>query len=181
MNSDSRRVGPLRCLLTAKPRIDREPLTFFRCPQCGSEYESWISSGQKGLSCCNVPAIKTSPLPVDELPEELSLWYDIVGGLNENCVRVYWRGKAPDWLYLETFTGGQHMILGGKRRPPAVFALAGDDAYAYCDKNPCEMCSFRCKNGFVIYAKYAEHGLFVLPVNRIAATSGSPESRTKTR
>ena len=128
MNSDSRRVGPLRCLLTAKPRIDREPLTFFRCPQCGSEYESWISSGQKGLSCCNVPAIKTSPLPVDELPEELSLWYDIVGGLNENCVRVYWRGKAPDWLYLETFTGGQHMILGGKRRPPAVFALAGEDA-----------------------------------------------------
>lgn len=69
------------------------------------------------------------------------------------------------------------METGARKRSPAVFALAGEDAYAYCDKDPCEMCSFRCKNGFVLYACYGGV-LYAVPVNRIAVTSGSPESRT---
>lgn len=181
MNPDSKRVGPLRYMATAKPRIQREPISFFRCESCGSEYSCWVNEGQSGLSCCGQPAKKISPRPAEELSEGLELWYDIAGGFNDNCVRVYWRGQAPDWIYLETFTGGQTMFAGDKKRPPAVFALAGEDAYAYCDNDPCEMCSFRCKNGFVIYAKYEKHGIFALPVNKIAATSGSPESRTRKR
>ena len=62
------------------------------------------------------------------------------------------------------------MFLDGKTRPPAVFALGGKDAYAYCDKDPCEKCSFRCKNGFVLYAWFEEYGLYAMPINQIASS-----------
>ena len=177
--SEAQRIGPRRYLASSKPRIERVPVSFFRCPVCGTVLRGTLLAGKDcELFCCGEKAERLIPRPAEELPEDVGLSYDIVGGLNENCVRVFWTGKSPDWLYLETFTGGTHRDI--KKRPPAVFALAGEDAYAYCDKDPCEKCSFRCKNGFVLYAFFEGLGLYSLPLNQIAATPGSEANTTKT-
>ncbi|MEA4896081.1 MAG: hypothetical protein VB064_12605 [Oscillospiraceae bacterium] len=176
---EKKRIGPLRYLAASKPRISREPVAFFQCKTCGAILSGTLPErGGCELLCCGVKAGRLLPRPAEDLPSGIGLTYDIVGGLNENCVRVFWEGKCPDWLFLETFTGWQHMDI--KKRPPAVFALAGEDAYAYCDKDPCEKCSFRCKNGFVLYAWYEGEGLYSLPLNQIAATPGSSGSTTRT-
>ena len=179
--TEGNRVGPRRYLASAKPRLGRAPVSLFRCPVCGSVLTGTLPEGKNcEVYCCGESAERLAPKPAEELPEGFGLSYDIIGGLNENCIRVFWQGKNPDWLYLQTFTGGQHMEIKSKKRPPAVFALAGEDAYAYCDKNPCEKCSFRCKNGFVLYAWYGGEGLYSLPLNQIAATPGSSEYMTRT-
>jgi len=173
--SDAKRIGPCRYLAASKPLIQRPPVSFYHCPICGTVLKGTFPDGKVcEILCCGTKAERLLPKPADDG----TLRYDIVGGLNENCLRVFWEGKNPDWLYLETFTGGQHMDI--KKRPPAVFALAGEDAYAYCDKDPCVKCSFRCKNGFVLYAWYEGEGLYSLPINQIAATPGSSENTTRT-
>lgn len=176
MGENSKRIGPCRYLASAKPVRKRPLPAFLRCPVCGSILCDFLG-GANIPSCCGAEMERLSPLSSEGMFESKALYFDIVGGFNENCLRVYWTGEAPRWLYLDTFSGGQYMEIGAKRRPPAVFALAGEDAYAYCDKDPCQMCSFRCKNGFMLYACY-ENEIFEMPVNRIAATSGSPESMT---
>lgn len=178
--SQNRRIGPRRYLASAKPQIDRPSITFFRCGTCGTMLRGTFEGTDCALYCCGQSCDKLVPTGAEELPEDRALSYDIVGGLNENCVRAFWQGKNPDWLYLETYTGGQLMYIKSKKRPPAVFALSGEDAYAYCDKDPCIKCSFRCKNGFVLYAYFEGEGLYALPVNQIAATPGSSANTTKT-
>lgn len=56
-----------------------------------------------------------------------------------------------------------------KKWPPIVFALADEDAFAYCDKNPCVECTFRCKRGMEIYAYVDNIGLVILPLDRMEA------------
>ena len=46
------------------------------------------------------------------------------------------------WFGLKTFTGMQHKYVTPKKWPPVVFALADEDAFAYCDKNPCVPVSY---------------------------------------
>ena len=180
--NDAKRVGPCRYVSSsAKPRMERPSVRFFRCTDCGTVLRGSFPAGVDcTVSCCGSLAQQLIPQEAESLPVGRQLSYDIVGGLNENCIRAFWQGTSPDWLYLETFTGGQHMLLKSKKRPPAVFALAGEDAYAYCDKDPCIKCSFRCKSGFVLYAYFADDGLYALPVNQIAATPGSSVSTTRT-
>lgn len=179
---DPRRIGPLRYLAASKPRMDRPPISFFRCSDCGNVIRTTVSENKTVELLCDGHCMeRLIPKNTESLPEGSELHYDIVGGQNENCIRVFWSGKRPTWLYLETFTGGQHMVIKENKRPPAVFALAGEDAYAYCDKDPCEMCSFRCKNGFVLYAWYENDELYSVEINRIAATPGSSESTTRTQ
>ena len=50
-----------------------------------------------------------------------------------------------------------------------VFGLAGEDAYAYCDKDPCVECTFRCKRGFGLYYYFEELGVVYLPLDRMCA------------
>lgn len=176
MSEESRRVGPCRCMASAKPEMVLPKPGFFRCKKCGADFCDF-SGKASAPACCGEEMQQLLPADAEELFKTGDLYYDIVGGLNENCIRVFWRGETPSWLYLLTYSGGQYMSLNAKKRPPAVFALAGEDAYAYCDKDPCEMCSFRCKNGFVLYA-VLDGVLYAAPINRIAATSGSPKSRT---
>ena len=176
MSEESRRIGPCRCMASAKPQMQLPEPGFFRCESCGAVLCDF-AGGARPPACCGAEMQKLLPLDAQALFQSGALRYDIVGGLNENCLRVFWRDKVPSWLYLLTYTGGQYMKTDAKKRPPAVFALAGEDAYAYCDKDPCEMCSFRCKSGFVLYACY-DGTLYALPVNQIAATSGSPAGRS---
>ena len=175
MSDESRRIGPCRCMLSAKPLMQLPEPGFFRCTECGAVFCDWTGKA-KAPACCGAEMQRLIPQDAETLVQSGALRYDVVGGFNENCIRVFWSGETPSWLYLLTYTGGQYMQLSAKKRSPAVFALAGEDAYAYCDKDPCEMCSFRCKNGFVLYA-CCDGALYAVPVNRIAATSGSPGSR----
>ena len=172
LNEDSKRYGPLRSTAAVKPRVTSPEPAFYA-----------LGSGETlvALRGGDVPAAqRLEARSADETLPENALHYDITGGLNENCVRVLWAEEKPRWLCLRTYTGAQYMDLEAKKRPPAVFALAGDDAYAYCDKNPCEMCSFRCKNGFVLFAFFEKYGLVRLELNRIASTQGSLDYRTRT-
>ena len=57
-----------------------------------------------------------------------------------------------------------------KKRSPLVFALADEDAYAYCDEDPCLECIFMCKRGFVFLAYVEGFGLVRLPLERAVAT-----------
>lgn len=179
--SIEQKMGPCRCRESVKPRLLRQPKSFFRCGKCNAIYSSWTEGQAKELICCGEPAQQLVPQAADELPSDIKLSYDIVGGFNENCIRVFWSGTAPAWLYLETYTGGQSILLSSKKRPPAVFGLAGEDAYAYCEEDPCLKCTFRCKNGFVLYAYYNELGLFALPINQIDASPASGGYTTRMR
>ena len=48
-----------------------------------------------------------------------------------------------------------------------MFGCADEDAFAYCDKNPCVECTFRCKRGMEIYAYVENLGLVVMPLDRM--------------
>lgn len=117
---------------------------------------------------------EVSALPLDQ---DHQFSYAIVGGFNSNAITVEVgdidRDQHDlDWIALLTFTGCQITYL----RPDKsgyVFALADDDAYVYCDKDPCEECVFKCKNGFVLYLHCAQHGVFSLPL--------SPRSKNNNR
>ncbi|MGI5978663.1 MAG: hypothetical protein ACOX66_04085 [Oscillospiraceae bacterium] len=173
LSEDSKRYGPLRSTAAVKPRVTTQEPAFY----AGESGDVFIA-----LNGADIPGARRQDTrdATEVLLDENALRYDIVGGLNENCVRVFWTEDKPQWLCLRTYTGVQYMDLSAKKRPPAVFALAGDDAYAYCDKNPCEMCSFRCKNGFVLYAFFEQYGLVRMELNRIASTQGSLDYRTST-
>ena len=100
--------------------------------------------------------------------------YDVVGGFDQNALRVFWKvredGCEPRWIALKTFTGMQlKYVLPGKR-PPLVFALGDEDAYAYCDEDPCVSCTFHCKRGFELYAYVERVGLVAQSVHREAVT-----------
>lgn len=170
------RIGPCRYLASAKPRKTRPEVGFFLCAACGRLLTGWPPTGESGgLSCCGKAMTQLQPI----LAEGPALDYEIVGGPNENAIRVTWEGERPLWLYLETFRGGQYIEVGKNDRR-TVFALAGEDAYAYCDKDPCEECSFRCKHGFTLFGWFEKSGFLMLPLNRISASSGKGENRKKT-
>lgn len=109
----------------------------------------------------------------EELPEEISMTYRIDGGFNNNCILFSWSiaQGAPyelSWVALKTFTGIQMKYILPKKRSPLVFALADEDAFAYCNKIPCEECAFRCKSGFMIYACFKGLGIVHMSMDRIS-------------
>ena len=106
--------------------------------------------------------------------EAAQLSYDVVGGFDANALRGFWKvreaGCEPRWFALKAFTGMQlKYVLPGKRAP-IVFALGDEDAYAYCDEDPCVGCTFRCKRGFELYAYVEKIGLVAQSVHREAVT-----------
>ncbi|WP_350453907.1 hypothetical protein [Slackia heliotrinireducens] len=112
-------------------------------------------------------------LTEDDLPEGVELDYRIDGGFNNNCIVVDWTIKNKDlyqvdWVALKTFTGMQMKYVLPKKFPPLYFALAREDAYVYCNKQPCEECAFRCKSGFVIYYHIKGLGIVRKPMTRIS-------------
>ena len=69
---------------------------------------------------------------------------------------------------MKTFTGGQIKYLNSSKKS-VIFALADEDAYVYCDENPCLECTFRCKRGFEIYAYFKLIGLIKVPLDKMKA------------
>lgn len=119
-----------------------------------------------------------TPLPFiecDEVPEGVTLRYRIVGGYDANAVQVTWdiaphladRAENPvrlAWVMLKTFTGLQVKYPLPGKRAPLVFALADEDAYVYCDEPVCQECTFRCKQGMVLYGAFEGVGVVRLPL-----------------
>ncbi|MCL5457334.1 hypothetical protein M3M33_01475 [Loigolactobacillus coryniformis] len=93
--------------------------------------------------------------------------YKIIGGFNNNCVQVELSEQLlasiehhVEWVCLLTFTGFQFKYVSNNSKQKLLFALADEDAYCYCDKNPCEECRFKCKNGFAVYTYWQGEGIF---------------------
>lgn len=116
------------------------------------------------------------PLGPDALPKGAALSYRIVGGYNANAVEVHWElppnaaGPTGEplqlhWVMLRTFTGLQVKYPLPGKRPPLVFALADEDAYVYCDEPVCRECTFRCKQGFTLYAAIGGLGIVRVPLS----------------
>ena len=183
-----------RTKATWKPRvIDVDP-PVFRCPACGAvllgvagrKAAAFSGTGRTLVgeppyahldaapSCCGRAMEQLEATAATELPPGIVLDYAIVGGYNNNAVKLVWDIDRPGcslaWAALKTFTGVQLSSVMPKKRSPLVFALADEDAYAYCDEDPCLECIFMCKRGFVFLAYVEGFGLVRLPLERAVAT-----------
>lgn len=169
-------LSPTRTRATWKPGVADEPVPFYGCAGCGAvlmgvdggEGPRYAGDGRRPTielpyapafdpAACDEGALeRLDALEAAACAERIEITYDVVGGFDMNALRVFWKvredGCTPRWFALKTFTGMQlKYVLPGKRQP-VVFALGDEDAYAYCDKNPCVSCTFRCKRGFELYA-----------------------------
>lgn len=176
--------GPRRSRVTRKPQVQCPEVVFYRCGVCGRILQQvGCADRVPELFCCGEKMEVLKPVPAKEMGEELALTYQIVGGYNDNAVRVSWKVKEPlvlEWLYLKTYTGGYMKYLIPGKKPPMVFALADEDAFAYCDESPCLECVFWCKRGFVIYGYVQGMGLVELPIDKANAywQSGTEHKQT---
>lgn len=166
-----------RTRATWKPRVTDDDLPFFQCPTCGHVYQGitgcscarftgtgrtlvaeppYARDMQKAPTCCGTTMERLAFVELDNLPTGIELDYRILGGFNNNAIECSWRLTDDRftlvWVALKTFTGSQLKYVLPKKRSPFLFALADEDAYAYCDESPCLECTFMCKRGFVLYA-----------------------------
>lgn len=115
-------VSPTRTKATWKPGVTDDSIPFFRCATCGSVVQGIdgpngptfsglvrrpdvklpYATNSFAPSCCGAPM---EPLtgPTAQTSAAFELRYDIVGGFDENALRVYWtsnEGAAPRWIAL---------------------------------------------------------------------------------
>lgn len=120
------------------------------------------------------PLARTGFISAEDLPDGIAIDYRFDGGFNNNVLVFTWKiadeGRyRMEWACLKTFTGMQMKYVLPNKRPPLTFAFADEDAFAYCDKKPCEECAFRCKSGFALYAKIAGLGIARMSCERISS------------
>ncbi len=177
---------------TWKPRVTAKDIPFFEANDThdifiglGGQSDASYSGSDRSpvaelpyaaLDVENIKAAHAPLLELSEVPEGIKLNYRIDGGLNNNCIVFTWEIDEPEtysltWICLKTFTGMQIKYLTPKKRPPLIFALADEDAFAYCDKMPCEECAFRCKSGFFAYVCISGLGIVKIPIDRVSMIS----------
>lgn len=184
--------SPTRTHATWKPRVADAHAPFYRCSECGTVVRgvdgdadnALIDDGERSkifepsyvkskfeISCCGKPMEPLEPIPVEEVADRFTMNYQIVGGLNSNGLNVTWSSKdascKPRWFAVKTFTGVQTKYVQPKKWPPIVFAFADEDAFAYCSKNPCIECTFRCKSGMELYGYVEGIGLVYMTIDRM--------------
>lgn len=165
--------GPLRSKAARKPWPECPDIVIYRCRHCGRLYQGLsYDMPEQDPACCEAPMEKLNPLYPEDLLPEISVDYKIVGGFNQSAVQVFWETlqpeDKPEWILLKTFTGGYIKYLTPQKRPPMIFPLSDEDAYVYCDRNPCEQCMFRCKRGFIIYLYIKTRGLVAVPLEKMS-------------
>lgn len=166
-----------RCRDGRKPLWQTTPdVTFYQCEKCGALYPITTYGDEAGkqieISCCGEKLQPLIPQDYDEekgLPGDVKLSYRIVGGFNDNAIRVEWKPFKwkPKWIYLKTFVGGYLKYVKEGKKSPLVFALADTDAFCYCDRNPCVECTYRCKRGFILYYYGEDIGLVQIPIDKM--------------
>lgn len=190
---DGRRTSPTRTKATWKPRVDEADPRFLREGNAtllrldGGQPAAYREPGRSPVAVLpyqddvdetgGIDGLAALPLlEVDALPEGVELDYAIVGGYDANAVEVRWHfpaeARGPEgqpltlrWVMLKTFTGLQVKYPLPGKKPPLVFALADEDAYVYCDEPTCKECTFRCKQGLVLYAAIDGIGIVRLPLS----------------
>lgn len=180
---------------TWKPRVSAAHVPYYRCAECGAVVGgidgavdiTMTNDGERSLifeppyahvslqlSCCGKPMELLEPIPAEDVEDRFKFNYQICGGLNNNAIKVEWRSIdascALRWVSLKTFRGIMTKYVEPKKWPPLVFALSDEDAFAYCDKDPCEECTFRCKSGMELYAYVENLGLVTMSVDRMAVS-----------
>lgn len=171
---EEKEFSPLRSKAARKPWPECPDIVLFRCACCGKLYQAiGYELPTQEPACCNTAMERLIPLQLEDVKNEINIDYQIVGGHNQNAVQVFWETKMPEeipnWVLLKTYTGGYIKYVTPKKRPPIVFPLADEDAYVYCDEDPCLQCVFRCKRGFIIYVYFKKLGLIEMPLDKMSA------------
>lgn len=157
---------------STKPSFLQSEPTFYHCPGCG-QFLVTINTGfdSPQIQCCGATlSALIAHSASDALAEQHLPMMTISGGFEANTLRVN-VGDSPHpmtqehqltWIYIYTFEGGQFKFLRPGDEPEATFALAGNDAYVYCDRPVCKgnKCKFNCKRGFTAYSWCNQHGLW---------------------
>lgn len=185
-----------------KPRVCEDDIPFYECPSCGhvhigvtdGEPIAWSGSGSTKIAelpfvrteapTCTACGVKMEPIPFvehEDVPEDFELDFQFRGGFNANCVKIKWFAKMGcklhiDWACVKTFTGFQVKYVHEKKYSPLTFAFADEDAYCYCDSDPCEECMFRCKNGMIGYVHVVGLGLVRMSFDRMLASGSGPSN-----
>lgn len=148
-------------------------IIFYHCRHCGSVFQAFNPREGVLPMCCNERMEILESKAPSEVLDKVLIDYKITGGYNENVVEVFWEIKKEtvciEWIYLKTFTGGQLKYVTNPKKTSFIFAMADEDAYVYCDEDPCLECTFRCKRGFEIYACIKGKGLIKIPLERMNA------------
>lgn len=178
--TDHKRVYPTQCTTSRRPEYRTGEPEFYRCGLCGAVEVKYppLSGQAEGTfrpgTCCGRPLERLEPCGDEALWAEHRLDYCIFGGFAHNAVRVevdgglhpMRAGHRIEWLYLRTFQGGQMKYLPQRGPAAAVFAMAEEDAFVFCDREVCRMgwehCLFQCKRDHMAYAYCDQHGLFRL-------------------
>ena len=172
--------SPLRCKLPRKPWIKHAALQFWHCENCARLLHEYLSEDQGAALgakastapvCCGQTMQQILPQSVQGAANQLDIDYEIVGGFNNNAVKVRWNqatATPPLWIALQTYTGVYLKHVSPKKLPPLVFPLADEDAYAYCDKDTCEQCLYCCKKGCAIYVYTGGSNIITLNMDKIS-------------
>lgn len=164
----SARLSPTRTRATWKPRVDEADVPVYRCARCGRifvglgseaadvETDLWRSTivrspyAEQSCSACASSSLAPVTFRAASAAEE-GLSYAFSGGMDANRLTLSWNSEeaAPVLAVLKTFTGLQ--VAHAPRGRKTTFYLADEDAYCYCDLDPCEWCVARCKRGFKLY------------------------------
>ncbi len=96
--------------------------------------------------------------------ERYRIRYAFVGGKDQHAVKVHIDGANAGehdikWIYVRSYTGGQIRFIKPDQDAHALLAMAEDDAYMFCQNDPCIECAFACKVGFEIFAYSESEGL----------------------
>lgn len=171
---EEKEFSPLRSKASRKPWPECPNIVIYRCTHCGRLYQNLdYDVPSQEPACCSEPMEQLQPQHLEEVGPDINVDYKIVGGHNQNAVQVFWEMKRPEdrieWVLLKTFTGSYIKYVSSKKRPPIVFSLADEDAYVYCDEDPCLQCVFRCKRGFIIYVYSKTKGLLEVPLEKMSA------------
>ncbi|HPE15836.1 MAG TPA: desulfoferrodoxin family protein [Oscillospiraceae bacterium] len=160
------------CMISHRPGWRGADPRFYRCGSCGALGVEFGAEARALMPCqCGGSRELLAPSADADPAEAHRITYVIFGGAEHNAIRVWVEeGRHPAtqehhiaWIYLRTYTGGQLKFLLPGEKPTATFALADEDAYAYCDRPVCRMgrgnCQFQCKRGYQVYACCSVHGL----------------------
>ena len=194
-DSPETEISPTRTHATWKPGVIEDPIPFYSCSESsavfvgidGGNGPRFEGDGRRPVielpyapapdpaTACGGSFERLATADASSQADRIELSYDVVGGFDSNALRVFWdvreEGCEPRWFALKTFTGMQVKYTLPGKRAPIVFALGDEDAYAYCDEDPCIGCTFRCKRGFELYGYVERIGLVKLEVHREAVTS----------
>ena len=176
---EHRRPYPTECMSSRRPPYRTEAPIFYRCSICGGVHVCFRPVGiqPEGLDeagcCCGHPLTRLIPQEL-EPDSEHTMKFCIFGGFSHNAVRVeVGDGRHPmteghhiEWIFLHSFQGGQMKYLPLRGESAALFAMANEDAFVFCDRDVCRMgwehCLFQCKRGHTAYAYCSRDGLYHL-------------------